>query len=154
MATFFDATNTAHLSLITRSVRAHQDLAPVAQVAESDVIEQYTLRERPVENWTSQFYLGRGYAKGIGVYVCLEGFNPDADAVTDPELVTALRYTIADVITWRLIQYGESPLLSGVSTTAGGGKTFREDAFLRFPQGTWSWRLMRWDLRPPTYVLG
>lgn len=154
MASYFDATSTAHLALLTRSVRSHQDLATEAAKAERDVIMYYTVRQAPIEMYTSQFTLSRGYPKGNGVYVCLEGFDPDADNVDDAELVTALRDTIADVLTWRLSKYGESPLISGVSTAVGSSKTFNENATSDFPPRDWNWRLQRWDLRPPLYTNG
>ena len=153
MTTFFDATSTAHLSLIVRAMRTHIDLPVVAEQAESDVIEQYTLRRTPAEDYSTNFYLGRGYSLGNGVYICLEGFNPDAAAVTDASLVKALRWTIADVISWRLTQYAENPQLSSSGHQASA-KAFREDAFDRFPPKDWDWRLRRWDLRPPQYVIG
>ena len=154
MASYFNATNTAHLALLTRSVRAHQDLATEAAKAERDVIMFYTLRQAPYEMYTSQFTLSRGYPKGNGVYVCLEGFDPDADVVDDEELVVALRDTIADVLAWRLTKYAESPLLGSVSTAVGSSKTFLENATADFPPRDWCWRLQRWDLRPPLYTAG
>lgn len=153
MASFFDATATAHLALVTRSLRSHQDLAVEAARAERDVIAVYTLRATPMEAYSTQFYAGRGYAKGNGVYVCLEGFDPDADNVTDTELKEALRDSIVDVLNWRLAKYGESPLLLGIGTAIGVSKGFREDANRQWPVD-WDWRLGRWDLRPPQTVIG
>jgi hypothetical protein len=154
VASFFDATNTAHTALIVRSVRTHTDLATEAAKAERDVIMFYTLRQAPNEMWNTYFYTGRGFPKGNGVYVCLEGFDSDADDVTDTELKDALRDTIADVLSWRLSRYGESPLLSSVSTAKGSSKVFHEYANGDFPPRDWNWRLSRWDLRPPTYTIG
>lgn len=152
MATFFNATSTSDLSLIVRTVRAHQDLAIVATQVESDVIEQYTLRQNPSDDYTTQFYTGRGFAKGNGMYVHLLGFDPDASLVTDTDLVQALKWTIADVVSWRLIQYNENPMLLGEGAPRGTSKSFNENAFDKFPPKDWDYRLRRWDLRPPLYT--
>jgi hypothetical protein len=153
VASFFDATNTAHTALIVRSVRTHTDLVTEAAKAERDVIAFYTMRQNPIESYTTYFYTSRAYPKGDGVFVCLTGFDPDADAVTDTDLVAELRQTIADVIGWRLSKYGESPLLSSVSTAKGPAKAFHEYANAEFPPRDWNWRLSRWDIRPPMYTI-
>lgn len=152
MTTYFDSTNTAHLLLIVHSVRAHKDIATVAEQSEYDVIEHFTRHYPAAVDYVNNFYVGQGYHKGNGVYVALEGFNPDADAVDAAyaDLVTALRYTIADVINWRLSKYGESPLLESISTAQGVGKTFREEMKQDFPPD-WARRLKRHEIKLPIY---
>lgn len=152
MTAFFVVTDTACAALITRVVRDHDDIASVAADAEADVIGHYT-RQYPSAEYVNQFYVGAGYNKGNDVYVALRGFNPDADLVTDLELKRALQRTIAEVINWRLVRYGENPLLSSVSTAIGVSKSYRADASSMFPPTLWSRRLKEWDLRAPVVVI-
>lgn len=153
MATFFTATSTSDVLLIVRSLRTHIDLTTIAMQAESDVIEHYTLRQAPMDEYATQFYTGRGYHKGNGMYVHLLGFDPDASVVTDSDLVTALKWTIADVINWRLTQYNENPLVTSEGAPRGTNKAFHEQAFDKFPPKDWDSRLRRWDIRPASYTI-
>lgn len=152
MTTYFDANNTAHLALVVRDSRGNRDLATVAEQSEYDVIEHFTRHYPAATDYVDNFYVGQGYHKGNGVYVALEGFNPDASAVATAyaDLVTALRYTIADVISWRLSKYGESPLVSAVNTAQGVGKTFKNEAMGDFPP-YFERRLKRHEIKLPVY---
>jgi hypothetical protein len=154
VAAFFNATSTAHLALIAKPVRSHDDLATVAAQVERDVIAHYTQRHPGAQSYSSHFYLGRGYHKGNGFYVLLEGFNPDSDAVTDTDLKQALIDTIADVITWRLAKRGEAGamgILDSISTAIGVSKSFDDDAKEPFPPGQWDFRLQDWQIVDPVF---
>lgn len=153
MTAFFDATNTADTALVVRPLRTHDELVTVAAQAERDVIGIYTRRGAPVADFVNNFYTGRGYHKGNGVWVAIEGFDPDASAVTNADLVRALKDTIADVITWRLRKMGENPVFESVSTAIGISKTTRDSINDPFPPGEWDFRLKPYDLRQPVYTI-
>jgi hypothetical protein len=152
VATYFESTSTAHLSLIPSALRAHNDLSAFAVQAEADVIEHYTTRVPGTQDYTTYFYTsGRGYNLGNGYFVVLEGYDPDADLCTDDALKRALRYTITDVLVWRLQKLGEGgAFLSSVATKSGGAKAFRDDFKRGFPPD-WNFRLSRWELGQPQY---
>jgi hypothetical protein len=155
VATYFDATSTADKALIVASLRGHADLPTVAEQAEWDVIEHFTRQFPAAVDHVNNFYVGRGYHRGNGVYVALEGFQPDADAVESAyqELKTALKWTIADVISWRLSKYGESPIVSSISPQNGPSKSFRDEVKSDFPPGQWERRVKRWDIRLTVYSI-
>lgn len=144
---YFDAGNTAHLALIVTPLRSHPDLATVAASAEFDVIGQYT-RKLPMPPVDPAYTLSQGYDKGNGTWVALAGFNPTVASVTDADLVTALRYTIADVLAWRLSLTDFNPGVQSFSTAIGISKSLRTDANRKFPPGHWGYRLDAWDIRP------
>ena len=154
MSAFFDATATADLALVTTTFRANADLVTLAAVTELDVIEQFTRPEPPRSSFNSEFFLSQGYALGQGDYVALRGFNPDADLVTDSGLKLALKYTIVDVLVWRLAKTDENPALQTVTTAQGQVRVKSQGFHEPFPPGDWSYRLRRWDLRQVNVVIG
>jgi len=152
---YFNATSTADLTLVVKDVRSYPDLSVVATQAEWDVIEHFTRQFPAAVDHVNNFYVGRGYHRGNGVYVALEGFDPDASAVAAAyaDLVTALKWTIADVISWRLSKYSEAPHVDSISTKGGSSKTFSSSKDERFPPGQWDARLKRWDIRLVVYTI-
>jgi hypothetical protein len=155
VAAYFDAQSTADLALVVKDVRSYPDLSVTAAQAEWDVIEHFTRQFPAAVDHVNNFYVGRGYHRGNGVYVALEGFNPDASAVDAAyaDLVTALKWTIADVISWRLSKYSEPPHVDSISTKGGSSKSFSKAREEWFPPGQWDARLKRWDIRLPVYSL-
>jgi hypothetical protein len=153
MTAYFVATNPDHTALLLAGIRAHPDLATIAAQVESDVVEYFTRRYPTANDYANEFYVGRGYALGNGVYVGLLGYDPDASKVTDTALVTNLRQTIADVLTWRLSKTDLNPALASASTAIGVSKQAREEARFAFPPGHWDWRLRRWNIVAPVYTV-
>lgn len=150
MTSYFTHTATADTVLLIKSFRAHDDLAVIAASAERDVISHFTRRYPAFDNYATTGFIGRAYHKGNGVWVALDGFNPDASQVTDADFVIALRETIADVINWRLSKAGENIALQS-SGTAGTRRQPRDDIHQPFPPGNWTWRLKVWDRLMPLY---
>lgn len=155
MTSYFDATSTADQQLLLKAFRAHDDLASIAVQAEADVIQHFTRRLPPAIGFQSQFYLGIGYHKGNGIWVSLEGFNPDASLVAadHADLKSTLKATIADVINWRLAKTGISPVLKGSGTAVGQYKNHRDDVNEPFPPGDWDWRMKPYNLKLPLYTI-
>lgn len=156
MAPYFNTAIPQHLALIPRPLRAHEDLTTQAELAEADVIGQYTRRvdaDRVRHFTASQEAISApgAFALRPGTFVFLADFNPDPGLATDPDLVIALRRVIADVTTWRLYKAGENPALGTVSTSAGGMRTKAANFQGRFPPD-WDTGLQRWDIRPPVYA--
>jgi len=156
MTPYFDPLIPTHAALIPRPLRAHEDLATQAELAEADVIGQYTRR---VDVDRARYFTATeeirsapgAFALRPGTFVFLADFNSDSALATDPDLVIALRRAIADVATWRLYKAGENPALGTVSTSAGGMRTKAANFQGRFPPD-WDIGLQRWDIRPPVYV--
>ena len=130
-ARYFDTTNPAHLALLPQAIRAHEELADVAAVAEDEVIEYFSLPAAVAPSGA----VVRDRGTAVERHVCLRGYAIDA-ALAQAALAAALRREIAGVVRWRLAQRARKPLLT--SETAGDPmtvKNYRDDAESRWPPG-------------------
>lgn len=135
MASYFDVQQDA--GLLPSTVRAHPDLAAVAQRVERDVIRRYTY----TDPCTDEQLVG------------LRNYVADAALCTDAGLKAAMKDVIADIITWRLHGYSDNPHLSSVSPTAGTVRSLRDDSPKPYPPHGWSAQLKDWDTRPPLVLI-
>ncbi len=151
---YFSATATADLALITLALREHPDLPAIAAGAEADVIEHFTQYGAPGARSSDNFTYGSGYHLGNGYYVALRQYNPDpaVTTLTEPDLVTALKRVIATVVQWRLSKTGENEALQRVTTALGVGKERVSGFASQFPPTQWEYPLKRWDIRDPVFV--
>ena len=154
MATYFDATDSAHKLLLPPAVRTAADLANVATDAEKDVIGQYTDRAH-YTLYTARVAAGEGTPElvnaSLGLYVYLRGYKQDAaDAAVDADLKDALRREIASVITWRFRQNDVNTLLSSEADGHGKSQSLRPGAENVFPPG-FGRRLQPFDIREPVW---
>lgn len=163
MATYFDSGSDT--ALLKSGHRTHSDLATVAAVAEADVIGKYT--ERPPEvlytarignnvNGLATGAVGRfedvssaglpetSTAPELRVY--LLGYKTDsAHADVDPQLRTALKRTIADVINWRLSLLTKDAAVESASDDKKS-RSYAVNAQDDFPPD-WDKRLIPFDSR-------
>jgi len=186
MASYFEVTSEADKKLLPPGYRGHAELENVALIVEADVIGHYTtnppytLYTAIMGSWLGEsgsagFGIWSGYfgERGIGIdittqglpsgadpaplHVYLRGYQVDAnDAKTDPNLKTALKRTVADVIVWRLNHWTSIEPGVAVSTGTEGGvpksKAFRPTAEDAFPPD-WDRNLERFDSRPVSWSL-
>lgn len=152
MATYFDPTNQADVSLVHPDVRAAKDLAFVAGEVEADVIHEYTKRT-PSWLYTLRYtglagdepFTTVNTALAINVY--LRGYTVDAnDPTVDPSLKAALKRAVAGVIGYRLMQRNVDPFTRSQSTGDSKSVTYRDDATALFPRGWERW-LREFDTR-------
>lgn len=85
------------INLIAPPYRTHPHLAYAAEVAERDVIEWF--RRDNVE-------IGKGYVPNTTLdipftYIALSGYTPDIADCEDPDLINAIKYEVAGVLTFR-----------------------------------------------------
>lgn len=155
---YFDPENAAHLALLSPSIRADSaEVRNVAPIVEREVLAMFTKKG----HGAAVTYIAaspRAYAVSLSLdlWLCLAGYDPDpalATGGTDGPLASALRETIAGVLSFRMAQRRTSPLESS-SSAADGGKmiSFREDRNRRFPDG-WDVALRPYDIRPPAVAI-
>lgn len=147
MTTYFTATDDDDQLLIQSAVRGSDELATVATRAEADVIDRFTAWKTDFERWPTD----ECYDLGDGRFVCLRGYNPDASLAT-ATLRSALKYAIAEVISWRLWQEQENPLMGQAAAGAGKGSALRPDANRRYPPDFGA-TLRNFDVRPVRYYI-
>lgn len=167
MAPYFDSANAAHQALLPTPQQGASALSDVAELAEADVINHFTRRApavvygvavastHPAAPFESVVVTGTGEATLVGTdrYVYLRGYRQDAsDAEVDPDLKVALRRTIAEVIAWRLRQWGQNPLVQNEAAQPGASRTYRPELLHPFPPGFDRW-LLPFDTRLTSWAL-
>lgn len=152
MAAYFDPTDPTHYALLPPQYQAGEALLRLAPVIEAEIIASYTVRARiRPPYYASDTVL---VLDDAGYYVALQYYTPDADDCTSAEFVTAMRRTVARVLTWRLDQEKLSPFDASVSGQSGLGssRSFRLDARDTLPPH-WQVFLRRYDMRPTTVAI-
>jgi hypothetical protein len=170
MATYFDATSPTDQALLPKAIRASEELANVAALAEADVIAQYT-RSVPYLNFTSrEEYLRDGIVSTevVGedisnqsapsnaivprLMVFLRGYKVDsADALVDPGLKLAMKRTVAEVTRWRLAQWHKEILISSSSDSIGKSRQYADNAGDAFPPD-WNRWLQPYESEEPLWA--
>lgn len=171
MTVYFDPTNEADLKLLPKGYRDHEDLPVVAPLCEADVIDFHTEVPSYWWLATSQlgfiqYPWGWGGLENPGtdvsappsnsttnakIRVYLKGYRADVnntagtgstDPLVDPNLVLALKRTIAVVIPWRLNQWTLiQPGVKSATTDVGKGIVFKDNGEDAFPPD-WDRRLI------------
>lgn len=141
MARYFDPAVPADLAMLPKEYQGKSELDAIAQDAEADVINVYSLPEDLVPTGTD------GY-RGTRVFVCLAGYNPDA-AQAEAELRAALKRSVRDAILWKIAQRDKNPLVLAQMNAGGISHTFRKDANVQVPREARN-HLRTFDTTPPT----
>lgn len=152
MASYFDATAPADLQLLPQYMQSDSELAYIASQVEADVISMYTERAPYYLYTARQEYLRNGLVstETVGedisaqnaptgaitpqLRVYLKGYKADAsDALVDPNLKTALKRTIAEVIRWRIVQWKREQGLMSSSDSEGTSRSYGPQSSDPFP---------------------
>lgn len=165
MATYFDPEEEVDLALLHPDVRAHSDLARVANAAEADIVEQFTkqgtasLRDRATGAGNPFYYYTEN---GVWYTVHLMGYHATPSSAAGyaedradwTGLCEAMRWTVADVTTWRLLHYDDDPDVTA-ETHGRESWTYRAGRDTRWPPN-WDRRLRRYvqERNDPRIVYG
>lgn len=155
---YFDVTSQTDKLLLPVSLRNHTELPNVARIAEADVISYFT-SDPPYFLYTNQLglqgFVDASASQGVDISatppdntaifqqlrVYLRGWRPTAnDPDTDPNLLVAMKFAIAEVIRWRMNLWAAvEPGVSQASESGGKVRTFRPDAEGAFPPDWTRW---------------
>lgn len=147
---FFDVTVAGHLAILPEQLQDFDDIADLADDAESELLNLYTAA---LGNPGS----GNGYelldaaGDGIGLYIYLIGYDP---FTTDAEqnLADAIIRTVAKVMRWVFSQNKRDPALKSEFSSQGGSQTYRIDHEAPLPPNTIR-RLKNFSSKPATWAL-
>lgn len=131
--TYFDPSNGADRALLHEDVRSHSALYDVAGQAENEVIRVYTDYD----------------SDGEVDEVRLAGYDSDP-ALAGSALKDAIRRTIAEVVSWRLLHYDDDERAQSVSQ-GRRSVTYKDGGPSRFWPKDWSRRLAGFDTTGPLY---
>lgn len=124
MSRYFDPAVQADLDLLPSDFHGKSDLDLIAQEAEADVVNAFSVPSDQVAAGTE------GY-RGTRLFVCLAGYDPDP-TLADPELVKPLKRAIRDAILWQIAQRDKNPILR-IHFANGASNSYREDANQKVP---------------------
>lgn len=158
---FFDTTNAVHIAMLPEGLAGDSDLANLAANVEAAVLAAYTVFAGSGVDSSISIYqrsvlpegsyeLLDALGEGIGVFVCLRGFDPDP-TLCESYFAAAMRREIADALRWRWAQWRGS-MTSASEGKKDSSKSYRRDTTDRLPPDFGSW-LRPWDVRPiPTNI--
>jgi len=148
MADFFDTSAQSDLDLLHSSIRNHSELDNVVDRVEHNVIDHYKQRKQVYHTVTGKENL---YGTSREIEVMLLGYDEQTPVDSDADLKEALKYTIADIVSYVLRTYDRQ---SGVESIQQGKRsiTYRRAASdSRSWQDGWSLPLRNFDERTPLY---
>lgn len=126
MADFFDTSAQADLDLLHSSIREHPELDNMVDKVEFEILQFYSQRENDHwDNYWDFFKYEKGAPTSTEILVRLVGYDQDTPTNSEADLQEALRRTIAEVASWALRNYSNSPgahnvTLGRFSTGSGG----------------------------------
>jgi len=92
MATFLDIDTIEQRNLLHSKIRTHPEVSRVVDRVERDILNYYK------------------YRTGLNTYdIALEGYDDTTPSASNAELIVALRDAVADVASYRLLNYSKNP---------------------------------------------
>lgn len=152
MTTYFDAKSQDDLALLPSGQRKHPDVEHMATVAEADVIRHFT-KTMPSRIFTTFDPMSSVTADGAAIYrigdteryVFLRGYNADASQA-DAALATAMKYAIAEVLSWQITHLGVETSVASSADGGGKSRSYRHASKSKFPP-SWDRWLQPFDTR-------
>jgi hypothetical protein len=132
--------------ILPAALQAHASLPAISGETEYDIIEKFT------GNLRTTLYVGSPSLLLNGDAVFLAGYREDA-ADADPKFARALKYTVADVTSWRLQALNrDRAVATGMSMDRTQLIKYRADANAPYP-ANWQHRLRKYILIEDTYIV-
>jgi len=149
---FFDPNNADDVALLQSSVRTSAELDNMASRIEWEVIDAFKQRDmQGLGTYDAFFKYESGSDPNDEILVRLIGYDETTPDDSEAGLKEALRRTIADIISWALIDYNNNKnvtsLRQGNRAVTFGGMAPTYD---QFPSG-WDRRLKNYDARIKPY---